>query len=226
MSALWHAAPDHPGRRRLNPDPLVCVFIRLLSRAVTVRYVKATGGYMGLIALIAWLTTAGAGLYLLAVWLIEYDRDFQRAAATRLPIPVLGGHALLAVAGLLTWTAYLVVDDDRLAWAAVIILGGVAVLGLTMAVRWLAVYRATPAPARLRVHHILAQRERAVATQHPPALFRERQPVAVVAVAPDQATRLQLPEYAAPLGRCAILARAEGLQPLVAVPQDRLGRLA
>jgi len=48
---------------------------------------------MGIIALFAWLFTAGVGLYLLAVWLIEYDRDFQRAAATRLPIPVLGGHA-------------------------------------------------------------------------------------------------------------------------------------
>ncbi len=105
---------------------------------------------MGIIALFAWLFTAGAGLYLLAVWLIEYDRDFQRAAATRLPIPVLGWHALLAVAGLLAWTGYLVFDDDRLAWAAVIILGGVAVLGLTMAVRWLAVYRATPAVGRLR----------------------------------------------------------------------------
>jgi manganese efflux pump family protein len=105
---------------------------------------------MGLIALFAWLTTAGAGLYLLAVWLIEYDRDFQRAAATRLPIPVLSGHALLAVTGLLTWLGYLVFDNDRLAWAAVIILGAVAVLGLTMAVRWLAVYRATPAAARMR----------------------------------------------------------------------------
>jgi hypothetical protein len=105
---------------------------------------------MGIIALFAWLFTAGAGLYLLAVWLIEYDRDFQRAAATRLPIPVLGGHALLAVTGLLVWTGYLVFDDDRLAWAAVIILGGVALLGLTMAVRWLAVYRATPAVGRLR----------------------------------------------------------------------------
>ena len=108
---------------------------------------------MGLIALFAWLTTAGAGLYLLAIWLIEYDRDFQRAAATRLPIPILGGHALLAVTGLLAWTGYLVFDDDRLAWAAVIILGGVAVLGLTMAVRWLAVYRATPAAMRVRVAH-------------------------------------------------------------------------
>jgi hypothetical protein len=136
---------------------------------------------MGLIALIAWLTTAGAGLYLLAVWLIEYDRDFQRAAATRLPIPVLGGHALLAVAGLLTWTAYLVVDDDRLAWAAVIILGGVAVLGLTMAVRWLAVYRATPAPARLRVAHGAAGGE-AVAAGGPSVPPERNFPVTVVIV--------------------------------------------
>jgi hypothetical protein len=35
--------------------------------------------------LIAWILTAGAGLYLLTVWLIEYDREFQSAAATRLP---------------------------------------------------------------------------------------------------------------------------------------------
>ncbi len=136
---------------------------------------------MGLIALIAWLTTAGAGLYLLAVWLIEYDRDFQRAAATRLPIPVLGGHALLAVAGLLTWTGYLVFDDDRLAWAAVIILGGVAVLGLTMAVRWLAVYRSTPAPVRLRVAHGGAGGE-AVAAEGPSVPPERNFPVTVVIV--------------------------------------------
>ncbi len=105
---------------------------------------------MGVIALFAWLTTAGAGLYLLAIWLIEYDRDFQRSAATRLPIPVLSGHALLAVTGLLAWGGYLLTDNDRLAWAAVIILGGVAVLGLTMAVRWLAVYRASPGVSRAR----------------------------------------------------------------------------
>jgi manganese efflux pump family protein len=96
---------------------------------------------MGVVALIVWLATAGAGLYLLAIWLIEYDRDFQSAAATRLPIPVISGHAVLAVSGLVVWGAYLLFDNSRLAWAAVIILGAVAVLGLTMAVRWLGVYR-------------------------------------------------------------------------------------
>jgi manganese efflux pump family protein len=102
-------------------------------------------------ALITWLITAGGGLFLLAIWLIEYDRDFQTAAATRLPVPVISGHALLAVAGLGVWSAYLILDDDRLAWAAVAILGVVAALGLTMAARWLKVYRTTasrvPVPA-------------------------------------------------------------------------------
>jgi hypothetical protein len=101
---------------------------------------------MGVIALIIWLATAGAGLYLLAVWLIEYDRDVQQAAATHLPVPVISAHALLALGGLAVWGGYLIVDDDRLAWIAVAILGCVATLGLTMAARWLPVYRGTASP--------------------------------------------------------------------------------
>ena len=30
---------------------------------------------MSLIALATWIATAGAGLYLLSIWLIEYDKD-------------------------------------------------------------------------------------------------------------------------------------------------------
>jgi hypothetical protein len=101
---------------------------------------------MGVIALIAWLATAGAGLYLLAVWLIEYDRDVQSAAATHLPIPVISAHALLAVGGLVVWSAYLFLDEQKLAWIAVAIVLGAAVLGLTMAARWLGVYRGTGSP--------------------------------------------------------------------------------
>jgi hypothetical protein len=102
---------------------------------------------MGIVALIIWLLTAGAGLYLLAVWLIEYDRDFQTASATRLPVPIISSHALLAVTGLVVFSAYLLVGNGRLAWAAVAILVLVATLGLTMAVRWLGVYRATSTAA-------------------------------------------------------------------------------
>jgi len=97
---------------------------------------------MSLAALLTWIITAGAGLYLLTIWLIEYDREFQSAAATRLPVPVISAHALLAVAGLVVWGAYLITDTPRLALAAAATLVVVAALGLTMAVRWLAVYRA------------------------------------------------------------------------------------
>jgi hypothetical protein len=97
---------------------------------------------MSLVALLTWIITAGAGLYLLTIWLIEYDREFQSAAATRLPVPVISAHALLAVAGLVVWGAYLITDTPRLALAAAATLVVVAALGLTMAVRWLAVYRA------------------------------------------------------------------------------------
>ena len=77
---------------------------------------------MSLAALFTWIVTASAGLYLLTIWLIEYDREFQSAAATRLPVPVISAHALLAVAGLVVWVAYLITDSPRLAWAAAITL--------------------------------------------------------------------------------------------------------
>jgi len=97
---------------------------------------------MSVLALIAWLITASGGLYLLSIWLIEYDKDFHAVAATRLPPPVLAGHVVLAGGGLLVWIAYLVFDSSRLAWTAVAALALAATLGSVMAVRWLGVYRA------------------------------------------------------------------------------------
>jgi hypothetical protein len=102
---------------------------------------------VSLAALFTWIVTAGAGLYLLTIWLIEYDRDFQSAAATRLPVPVISAHALLAVAGLVVWALYLITDTSKLAYAAALTLVVVAALGLTMGVRWIRVYRAHDAAA-------------------------------------------------------------------------------
>jgi hypothetical protein len=87
---------------------------------------------MSAAALIAWMATIAAGLVLLVIWLMEYDRDYQSVAATRLPGPVLSTHALLGVIGLVIWGFYLVTDNDRLAWTTVAILGAVATLGLVM----------------------------------------------------------------------------------------------
>jgi hypothetical protein len=99
-------------------------------------------------SLIAWITTVLGGLFLLAIWLIEYDPDFQRAAATRLPVPVISTHALLALGGLGVWVGYLITDDDMLAYITIADLAVVVSFGLIMAVRWIGVYRSRALPPR------------------------------------------------------------------------------
>jgi hypothetical protein len=105
---------------------------------------------MSLFALATWIIAAAGGLYLLSIWLIEYDKEFQAAAATRLPPQVLAGHVLLALGGLAVWITYLIYDADRLVWVALVALVLAATLGLVMAVRWIGVYRAGRAAVRDR----------------------------------------------------------------------------
>jgi hypothetical protein len=104
---------------------------------------------MSVVALFTWIATVLFGLLLLVIWLMEYDREYQSEAATRLPIPVISAHALLGMGGLLLWAIYLLADQERVAWATIAVLATVASLGLIMAVRWVGVYRryADPEPS-------------------------------------------------------------------------------
>jgi hypothetical protein len=104
---------------------------------------------VSLIALVTWIMAAAAGLYLLSIWLIEYDKDFQAVAATRLPPPVLAAHVSLAGGGLVLWIYYLFYDNDDLGWISAGAVCAAAVLGVVMANRWLSVYRAKRASIRL-----------------------------------------------------------------------------
>jgi hypothetical protein len=96
---------------------------------------------MTIAALITWLATASGGLFMFAIWLIEYDRKKDGRPATRLPAAVLFSHVLLAAGGLVVWIGYLSGGDDGLARTALVILAAVALLGLTMLRRWITVYR-------------------------------------------------------------------------------------
>ena len=115
---------------------------------------------MSTAALFVWIATVLVGLVLLIIWLMEYDRDFQSAAATRLPVPVISTHALLGIGGLLVWGLYLITDEERLAWATVADLGVVVLLGLIMAARWVGVYRTYAAPDSSPVKVITVPPER------------------------------------------------------------------
>jgi len=115
---------------------------------------------MSVAALFTWMITILAGLILFVIWIIEYDREFQTAAATRLPVPVISAHVLLGLGGLMLWVSYLLLDEERLAWATVAALGTVAVLGLVMAARWIRVYRtvADPGPSLTRTTTVPPER--------------------------------------------------------------------
>ena len=101
---------------------------------------------MDTVALFTWMATVALGLVLLIIWLMEYDRDFQSTAATRLPVPLISTHALLGTGGLVIWGFYLVTDIDPLGWTSVAVLGVVVTLGSIMAARWVGVYRAYAVP--------------------------------------------------------------------------------
>jgi hypothetical protein len=102
---------------------------------------------MAYLALIAWFTTILPGLYMLTVWLIERDVTDRSAGSSRLPVPVVCSHLLLALTGLGVWVAYLVLDRPILAWAAVSILALIALLGVAMFARWIPVSREPVVPA-------------------------------------------------------------------------------
>jgi hypothetical protein len=103
---------------------------------------------MRVFALFTWFVTVFAGLYLLAIWLIEYDIGGPGGAVSRLPRTVISGHVLLAASGLTAWVAYLIVDRRMLAWIALTALLAVALLGFTMLGRWIMVRRAIAAARR------------------------------------------------------------------------------
>ena len=103
---------------------------------------------MTLLALITWFAAVVAGLCLLAIWLIEYDKS---DVDSHLPRTMVSAHAMLAVGGLVVWSAYVDGGTSGLAWTAAVILAVVAALGLTMAGRWIGVYRMYKAPPAVMV---------------------------------------------------------------------------
>ncbi len=152
---------------------------------------------MTIAALIIWFAAVLAGLYMLAVWLIENDSASTETTASRLPAPVLFGHFALAFSGLVVWVAYLITDRPALAWTAFGLLVVIATLGATMFLRWIPVYRepgrAVPAPAP-PAQAPTARLQSARVSSVPPAPFPSSRALAV----PSPGEITLVPRHAAP----------------------------
>lgn len=91
---------------------------------------------MDVAALIAWVVTAGGGFVLLGTWIARGGPRQAQAGASRFPPALIFGHFALAATGLVVWIIYVATGTEALAWVALVLLLGVAVLGLTMVTRW------------------------------------------------------------------------------------------
>lgn len=94
---------------------------------------------MDIAALVTWILTAGGGFFLLATWV--RGGGHRQPGSSRFPPAVVFGHFGLAAIGLVVWIIYVVNGSQALAWIAFVILVPVALLGLTMFMRWLPSYR-------------------------------------------------------------------------------------
>ena len=113
-------------------------------------------------ALAAWLSTAGAGAYLLAGWLAASGARYRRIPRGLVPITVLS-HFALAVAGLGVWIAFVVAGSPVLGWLAVGLIILIAGLGMGALSTALSQPSRDAAPARpgtpvavIAVHGVLA----------------------------------------------------------------------
>jgi hypothetical protein len=98
-------------------------------------------------ALIAWLITAGGGFGLLAIWLRNDGPAAASRPGTRIRPPLIFSHMGLAATGLVLWIIYVASDTEALAWAAVIVLAPVAILGFSMLAIWVQRRQAVPVAA-------------------------------------------------------------------------------
>jgi manganese efflux pump family protein len=94
---------------------------------------------MDVAALVTWLVTAVGGFVLLGLWIARGALRAPAGEGTRFPPAAVFGHLLLAAAGLVVWIVFVASSSSSgLAWAALVILVPVALLGFAMLLRWLA----------------------------------------------------------------------------------------
>lgn len=102
--------------------------------------------------LISWLVTAALGAFMLRTWLARGGLRRERAKPGGLPPPLIFGHAVAAVAGLLAWAAFVASGARPFAWGAVVLLTVAVSLGLSTVTLWAPYPAAKPGQRRQAGH--------------------------------------------------------------------------
>jgi hypothetical protein len=97
---------------------------------------RASGPPLALVALATWLITVGLGFVMLARWVTRGGLRRARVGQAGYAPAMNVAHLGLAMAGLVTWTIYLVTGLTSLAWIACALLLPVAGLGMTLVSLW------------------------------------------------------------------------------------------
>jgi hypothetical protein len=98
--------------------------------------VASAGRPLAVAAGIAWVITAGIGLYMLRTWVTRGGLARQRATGIGVPPPVVFGHAGAAGGGLLIWLGFIRTGWDPLAWTGVTLVAGAIALGICTVTLW------------------------------------------------------------------------------------------
>ena len=103
---------------------------------------------MATAAMIAWVLTAGIGVYMLRTWVTRGGLRRQRATGVGVPAAVVFGHASAALTGLLIWLGFVDTGLDLLAWLGVTVVAGAITLGVCTVTLWTPYPVAVPARPR------------------------------------------------------------------------------
>jgi hypothetical protein len=106
---------------------------------------------MSIAALITWIIAASVGLFMLIRWATRGGVRKLEGAGTHFPPARVFTHFGLAAAGLILWIAYLVTDNNLLAWIAFVDLVLIALLGGLLVRTWTKDGRAAMAGTKAEV---------------------------------------------------------------------------
>src|SRR6266700_348747 len=129
-----------PGTRRSNVTytggPAACGLHAWLHAGGGAAPGLADGRVLALVTLAGWLIAEGLGAYMLSRWISRGGLRKRRGGPDGVPVPVVFGHAGLAVTGLAGWASFLVTGSAALAWVAIGFLAAAIVLGISTVTVW------------------------------------------------------------------------------------------